>query len=93
MTEQEIKSALEKFIVEEFLQGEEEVPLTETTPLVDSGVLDSLRIAVLLTFIRDTLGMTVPLARIDANAFADISSIARTLIETSPVAVRDEAAE
>lgn len=92
MTEDEIKSALEKFISEEFLQGDEGVNLTETTPLVDSGVLDSLRTAVLLTYIRDGLGMAVPLERIDARTFADIRSIARALVETAPVASREGAA-
>ncbi|CAL9327162.1 acyl carrier protein [Streptomyces sp. SudanB182_2057] len=92
MTEQEIKDALEKFITEEFLQGGQEVSLTEETPLVESGVLDSLRVAVLLGFIRDNLGAAIPLARIDAHTFADIRSIARAVVEASSVAAGEGAA-
>jgi clorobiocin biosynthesis protein CloN5 len=86
MTEQEIRSALTKFITEEFVQDDEEILLTETTPLVESGVLDSLRIAVLLTFIRDSIGTAIPLARIDARTFADVRSIAAAIAETAAAA-------
>ncbi|MBU3863226.1 acyl carrier protein [Streptomyces sp. 4503] len=91
MTEEEIRSALKEFIEQEFLPDDEHAALTETTPLVESGVLDSLRIAVLLGFIRDRLGLAVPLARIDARTFADIGSIARVLIETAEPAAREGA--
>jgi acyl carrier protein len=79
MTEEDYKSALEKFMVEEFLEGTAEQSLTETTPLVTSGILDSLRIAMLLSFIRDSLGVFVPFEKIDMRNFSDIRTIAAML--------------
>lgn len=83
MTEDECTSTLLKFVGAEFLRGEERATLDERTPLIETGVLDSLRIAVLLTFIRDELGLYVPLARIDAENFADVRTIARMLTEVA----------
>jgi clorobiocin biosynthesis protein CloN5 len=74
-------SALLTFIGEEFLQGDEHAELDETTPLMGTGILDSLRVALLLTFIRDQLGLHVSPAKIDARHFQDIRTIAGMLAE------------
>lgn len=79
MTEDEYRTALRAFVAEEFLQGAEAEALTDSTPLVESGILDSLRIAVLLGFLRDSLGVAVPLEKIDAHNFKDIATIAGVL--------------
>jgi acyl carrier protein len=81
MTEDDYTAALLKFVGAEFQRGEERAALDERTPLIETGVLDSLRIAVLLTFIRDELCLHVPLTRIDARNFADVRTIARMLNE------------
>lgn len=83
MTEDDYTSALLKFVGAEFQRGEESATLDEGTPLIETGVLDSLRIAVLLTFIRDELCLHVPLTRIDARNFADVRTIARMLTEVA----------
>ncbi|MET9519176.1 acyl carrier protein [Streptomyces sp. NPDC002994] len=73
-------SALVVFIGEEFLQGEE-VKLDDVTPLMETGILDSLRVALLLSFIRDELGLHVSPAKIDARHFRDIRTVAGMLAE------------
>jgi clorobiocin biosynthesis protein CloN5 len=83
MTEDDYTSALLKFVGAEFQRGDERATLDERTPLIEAGVLDSLRIAVLLGFIRDELCLYVPLARIDAENFADVRTIARMLTEVA----------
>lgn len=85
MISDDYTSALIDFIRTEFLSGDERAALTATTPLVDSGVLDSLRVAVLLTYIRDGLGVQVPLAKMDSRNFADIRTIAAMLAEEQGV--------
>ena len=70
---------LVRFVRAEFLPGGERTHLDETTPLLESGILDSLRIAVLLGYIRDELGLRVPLAAMDATNFRDIRTIAELL--------------
>ncbi|MFE1407399.1 acyl carrier protein [Streptomyces sp. NPDC058770] len=83
MTEDDYVSALVKFIGEEFLHGEARAELNETTPLMESGVLDSLRVALLLTHIRDEMALYVSPAKIDAHHFKDIRTIAGMLHELS----------
>ncbi|MGW1412185.1 acyl carrier protein [Streptomyces sp. NPDC002403] len=83
MTEEDYVSALVKFIGEEFLQGDDQAELTDVSPLMDSGVLDSLRVAFLLTYIRDELGLYVSPAKIDIEHFKDIRTIARMLHDLS----------
>jgi clorobiocin biosynthesis protein CloN5 len=78
-------SALVKFIGEEFLSESERADLDAETPLLESGILDSLRVAVLLTFIREDLGVHVPLARLDMRNFADIQTLAAMLADVAPV--------
>ena len=85
-TEEEYASALLEFVRDEFLHGADRAALTDRTPLIDSGVLDSLRIAVLLTFIRDELGVSVPWDKIDASNFGDV----RTAAAVVAAAARDE---
>ncbi|MBQ0984629.1 acyl carrier protein [Streptomyces sp. F63] len=83
MTEEDYASALIKFIGEEFLPEDERTKLNDVSPLMESGVLDSLRVALLLTYIRDELGLYVSPAKIDFDHFKDIRTIAGMLHELS----------
>ena len=85
MNEEDYASALLAFVRREFVHADEGVRLDETTPLLESGILDSLRIAVLLVFIRDELGAFVPLEKIDAANFKDVRTIAAVLDKASAV--------
>ncbi|HUQ57178.1 acyl carrier protein [Lentzea sp.] len=85
MTEEEYVSALLAFVRREFLSDSDDVELTAATPLIESGVLDSLRIAVLMAFIRDEFAVQVPLTKIDVKHFADIRTIAAMLHEEQGV--------
>jgi peptidyl carrier protein len=64
------------FIRERFLAGDPGGELDERTPLLATGVLDSLNTAVLMSFIRDELGAEVPFGQINAQSFASVASIA-----------------
>jgi clorobiocin biosynthesis protein CloN5 len=72
------------FIRERFLGGDPNGELTEETPLLEWGVLDSLNTAVLLTYIRDELGVSVSPAKINGRNFATVRTIA-ALIGDVPV--------
>jgi acyl carrier protein len=50
--------------------------LTDETPLLAWGILDSFKTAKLLTFIEDELGTQIPPAQLFAGNFRDIRSIA-----------------
>ncbi|MFV2119888.1 phosphopantetheine-binding protein [Streptomyces sp. Act-28] len=83
MTEDDYTTALLRYVGGELLPADARTGLTDTTPLMESGLLDSLRVALLLTHIRDEWGLHVPPARIDAHHFRDIRAIAAMLHELS----------
>jgi clorobiocin biosynthesis protein CloN5 len=70
----EIEARLTAFIRNQLVPDCEE-EIDETTPLLGLGVLDSLKTAILLNFIRDELGAEVPLAQINARSFHSVRSI------------------
>jgi acyl carrier protein len=92
MSEEAVAAALVAFIRERFLDGDRSGELTEESPLLEWGILDSLKTAVLLTFIRDELGVMIPAVQVDARNFRDVRSIAAAVVRTA-AATKASAAE
>ena len=59
MNEQEIKSKVKSFILNEYLPGEDPAALTDTTPLMTTGILDSIAVLKLVTFLENDFGITI----------------------------------
>ncbi|HLL65107.1 MAG TPA: phosphopantetheine-binding protein [Micromonosporaceae bacterium] len=76
MTDDDVAGRITAFIRERFLDGDARGELDERTPLLEWGLLNSLNTVVLLTFVRNELGVTVPPARINAHDLKDVRSIA-----------------
>ena len=55
----ETSDALREFIMTEFLPGEDPSKLTDTTPLISGGILDSLAILKLVAFLEETFGIEI----------------------------------
>lgn len=72
----DVEEQLVSFIRERFLSGDDAHELDIDTPLLEWGIIDSLKVAILLNFIRDDLGVDVPFERIRSRDFTDIRSIA-----------------
>ncbi|GJM20508.1 MAG: hypothetical protein DHS20C15_04230 [Planctomycetota bacterium] len=53
----EIHAATKAFILQEFLPGEDPSELTNGTPLLSGGVLDSISTVKLVGFLEDTYGI------------------------------------
>lgn len=53
MATQEIKHIVKEYILEEFLPGENPAELTESTPLITGGILDSLATIKLVAFLEE----------------------------------------
>lgn len=66
---------IEDYVRSNFLDGDEASDLTETAPLLEWGVLNSLNIAKLISFIHQRYGVDVPPDRITGKYFGDIRSI------------------
>lgn len=71
-----ISKELQEHVRTEFLDGDEASELTETSPLLEWGVLNSLNIARLISFVHRWYGVDIPPDRITARHFGDIRSIA-----------------
>jgi acyl carrier protein len=52
-------NTIKEFILSEFLPGEDPGALTETTPLITGGILDSLATLRLVTFLSETFNVEV----------------------------------
>lgn len=50
---QEVKTILKRYILEEFLPGENPEELTDSTPLITGGILDSLATIKLVAFLEE----------------------------------------
>lgn len=59
MADSTIVEKVKKFVLEEFLEGEDPDELQADTELVSSGVLDSLAILKLVTFLEEEFGIEV----------------------------------
>jgi len=59
MNEQEIKAKLKSFILNEYLPGEDPEALTDTTPLMTTGILDSIAVLKVVTFLENEFGITI----------------------------------
>ncbi|MBL1103059.1 acyl carrier protein [Streptomyces sp. 5-8] len=77
MTLDEVTPRIRTFIAESFLDGDPKGELTESTPLLEWEVLNSMNSALLLNFLREELRVEVPLASINAANFRDITSISK----------------
>ncbi|HEY2156463.1 MAG TPA: acyl carrier protein [Isosphaeraceae bacterium] len=56
---EEIRTVISDYILSHFLPGEDPSELTETTPLITGGVLDSIATLKLVVFLEDRFGVTV----------------------------------
>jgi acyl carrier protein len=56
---EEISESIHGFVLREFLPGEDPGELTERTPLITGGILDSISTLKLVTFLEDEFGITI----------------------------------
>jgi acyl carrier protein len=80
----DVGSAVKKFILDQFLPGQDPAELTETTPLITGGVLDSLATMKLITFLEDRYGITMQAHETDPEHLDTIELIARLVREKAP---------
>lgn len=71
-----IKATVKDFILEEFLPGERPEALTDDTPLVTEGVLDSLATLKLVAFLEKQYSIAIAPHEVDAEYLDTLPSIA-----------------
>ena len=72
-----IIDAVRTFILDEFLPGEDPSQLTETTPLISGGILDSLATIKLVTFLEERFKITIQAHEADADHMDTLADIAK----------------
>lgn len=73
-----VKSAVKEYILEEFLPGEDPNELTDATELMTLGILDSISLMQLVTFMEERFGVTFEAAEMNVdhmNTIPDIASL------------------
>jgi acyl carrier protein len=59
---------IKTFLLNEFLPGEDPAALTDTTPLISTGILDSIAVLKLVTFLEGHFGIMLEAHETDAEA-------------------------
>jgi len=59
MNPEEIKNTIKTFILSEYLPGEDPAALTDDTPLMTTGILDSIAVLKVVTFLENKFGIIV----------------------------------
>ncbi|MFG2533157.1 acyl carrier protein [Streptomyces sp. NPDC048516] len=83
LAEDQAQAQLITYIREKFLAGDPNGELTEDTPLLEFGVLDSLKVAILLNFIRDEMATNIPMTQISGVNFKNVRRIAALVCSLS----------
>jgi acyl carrier protein len=82
MDRDEVKGHIRAWIADRVLEGRD-VGLTDDTPLLEWGVINSLELVRLAQFVRETLGVEIPAQRMVAKNFRDLNAIAELVLELS----------
>ena len=70
---------IKTFIMEEFLPGENPDELTETTPLISGGILDSIATLKLVMFMEEQYNVNFAPHEVDKENLDNLTSIVRLL--------------
>ena len=76
-----IIAKVKEYILQEFLPGESPEALTETTPLVTGGILDSLATLKLVSFLEDQYGISLEAHEVDVEHLGTIESVAQLVTD------------
>lgn len=87
----EITKAVKDFILREFLPGENPDELTETTPLITGGVLDSIATLKLVLFIEERFAIALEAHEANREHLDTIADVARLIVAKKSKASRESA--
>lgn len=76
---EQINADVKEFILKEFLPGESSENLTDSTPLITGGILDSLATLKLVAFLEERFKIQVEAHEADVEHLNDITSITKLI--------------
>jgi acyl carrier protein len=77
MTVQQVKGTIKTYILDEFLPGENPEELTDSTPLITGGILDSLATIKLVVFLEERFQIQIEAHETMVDYLDTISDIAQ----------------
>jgi len=83
----EISEVVREYIIREYVQEGDEQEITETTPLISSGIVDSFSMVSLLRFLEKKYGIHIPDADATPEAFDSVERIAGVVRRFQKMAV------
>ncbi len=72
----DLKQTILAYVVKEYLEEGDERPITDTTPLITGGIVDSFSMVSLKRFLERKYGLAIPDAEATPPAFDSVASIA-----------------
>jgi len=75
-----VVAQLQKYIAQNVLEGKD-IGLDETTPLLEWGIINSLEMVRLLSFIRETFAVEIPLEQLLPENFTNLTSLTDLVLE------------
>ena len=72
-----IEQSIKSYILTEFLPGEDPASLTDVTPLITTGIVDSIATLKLVDFLEKTFAISVAAHETDAEHIDTVERIAR----------------
>ena len=73
----EMKQAVIEYVRDEYLDEDDDMELTEDTPLISSGIVDSFSMVSLKTFLEKKYDVKIPDEQASAELFDTVTSIVR----------------
>ena len=71
-----VQQRVKEFILEQFLEGEDSDALTESTPLMTAGILDSMATLKLVSFLENEFDVQILAHEADADHMDTLAAIA-----------------
>jgi acyl carrier protein len=71
----DVLGAVKRFILDEFLPGEDPAQLTAVTPLMSSGILDSIATLKLIMFLEERFGVQLEAHEVDPDHLNTLEAI------------------
>ncbi len=87
MNPQDIKTTVKTFILNEYLPGEDPAELTDATPLMTTGILDSIAVLKIVTFLENQFHITIEPHEAVVENLNTLSDIARLVISKASPAI------
>ena len=81
MTPPSMHDVIRQHVLDHYLRGQRPEGLTDSTPLVTSGMLDSLAVVELVLFLEKHFNVQFEAHEVDLNQLDTINDIVRTLSE------------